>query len=127
MTQEPPPGGIVISGGTVRIGALAQGRGARAEQTVTQPAAAEDPATSPEELAGLMRGLLEALRQHEDELADSASAQEAARQAAAEIAKDSPDTSHVRRLLQKVASAVGPVSEIATAIITLERAITGMP
>lgn len=126
MTQEPQPGGIVISGGNVRIGAMAQGTGAHAEHTVTRPAAGE-PATAPGELAGLMRGLIDALRQHESELADGASAQEAADQAAAEAGKDTPDISRVRRLLKKVASAAGPVSEIAAAIITIERAITGMP
>lgn len=124
MTKDPQPGGIVISGGDVRIGALAQGSGAHAEHTVTRSAAADD---APGELAALMRGLIDALDQHEGELADSASAREAARQAEAEMAKDSPDASRVRRLLDKVAAAAGPVSAIATAIVTLERAITGMP
>lgn len=127
MTQDPQPGGIVISGGHVRIGALAQGTGAHAEQTVTQPTAAGDPATVPEDLAGLMRGLIDALREHDGELADSTGAHEAAGQAAAEIGQDSPDISRVRRLLNTVKGAAGPVSEIAAAVITLERAITGKP
>ena len=130
MTREPEQGRIVISGGNVHIGALAQGPGARASQVVGQPAADPD-ATNPdttarrEELADLMRDLLDAIRDHAGELTDEAGAQATAEEAAAELSQGSPDISRFRRLLSKLAVAAGPVSEIAAAIITVERAITG--
>jgi hypothetical protein len=143
MTQEPQPGGIVISGGNVQIGALAQGSGARASAVVAQPDPqshqASDPDPEPdrqpdlepaaerEELAGLMRDLIDALRQHAGELTDDASAQAAAEDATAELSRERPDVSRVRQLLAKVAAAAGPVSEIAAAILTVQRAITGSP
>ena len=129
MTQEPERAGIVISGGNVHIGALAQGSGARASQVVSQPAVDSDSAAGHEELADLMRDLLDVIRDHTGELTDDASAQAAAEKAAAEISteigKDNPSTSRLRQLLAKLAIAAGPVSEIAAAIITVERAITG--
>jgi hypothetical protein len=124
MTQEPEHGHIVFSGGNVHIGALAQGPGARASQVVS-PAADPDSAAQREELADLMRDLLDAIRDHAGELTDDAAAQATAQEAAAEIGKDSPDISRFRQLLSKLAIAAGPVSEIAAAIITVERAITG--
>ena len=125
MTREPEQGRIVISGGNVHIGALAQGPGARASQVVSQPAADPDAAARREELADLMRDLLDAIRDHAGELTDDAAAQATAEEAVAELGKDSPDISRFRRLLSKLAVAAGPVSEIAAAIITVERAITG--
>jgi len=125
VTQPPEPRGIVISGGTVHIGALAQGPGARASQVVSQPAAEPDSGLQREELAGLMRELLEAIRDHAGELTDEAGAQTAAEEAVAEMGSDRPDVSRVRQLLGKLAIAAGPVSEIAAAIITVERAIAG--
>ncbi|HEY5018247.1 MAG TPA: hypothetical protein VII59_15875 [Streptosporangiaceae bacterium] len=127
MTQPPEPSrGIVISGGTVHIGALAQGPGARASQVVSQPAAEPDSGAQREELAGLMRELLAAIGDHTGELADEAGAQTAAEEAAAELGEDRPDVSRVRQLLSKLAIDAGPVSEIAAAIITVERAIAGL-
>lgn len=123
MTQEPQPGGIVISGGTVRIGALAQGPGARASHVINEPA--EPSSQAHEDLAELIRELLDALREHAGELTDDASAQAAAADIATEAAKDRPNVSRIRQLLAKVGAAAGPVSEIAAAIITVERAITG--
>jgi hypothetical protein len=125
MTQEPEQGRIVFSGGNVHIGALAQGPGARASQVVSQPAADPDAAVRRDELADLMRDLLDAIRDHAGELTDEAGAQATAEEAAAELGKDSPDVSRFRQLLGKLAVAAGPVSEIAAAIITVERAITG--
>jgi hypothetical protein len=125
MTQEPEQGRIVFSGGNVHIGALAQGPGARASQVVSQQAADPDAAVRREELADLMRDLLDAIRDHAGELTDEAGAQATAEEAAAELGKDSPDVSRFRQLLGKLAVAAGPVSEIAAAIITVERAITG--
>jgi hypothetical protein len=125
MTQEPEQGRIVFSGGNVHIGALAQGPGARASQVVSQQAADPDAALRREELADLMRDLLDAIRDHAGELTDEAGAQATAEEAAAELGKDSPDVSRFRQLLGKLAVAAGPVSEIAAAIITVERAITG--
>ena len=72
-----------------------------------------------------MRDLLDAIRDHAGDLTDDAAAQATAEEAAAELTKDRPDISRFRRLLSKLAIAAGPVSEIAAAIITVERAITG--
>jgi hypothetical protein len=69
--------------------------------------------------------LLDAIRDHQDELADGAAAQATAEEAAAELAQPTPDVSRFRQLLDKLAIAAGPVSQIAAAIITVERAITG--
>jgi hypothetical protein len=125
VTREPEQGRIVISGGNVHIGALAQGPGARASQVVSQQAADAEAAARRDELADLMRDLLDAIRDHAGELADDASVQVTAEEAAAEISKPSPDIPRFRQLLSKLAIAAGPVSEIAAAIITVERAITG--
>ena len=125
MTREPEQGRIVISGGNVHIGALAQGPGARASQVVSQPATDPDAIARREELADLMRDLLDAIRDHAGELTDDAGAQATAEEAAAELGQESPDLSRFRQLLSKIAVAAGPVSEIAAAIITVERAITG--
>ena len=126
MTQEPEPGRIVFSGGNVHIGALAQGPGARASQVVSQPAVDPDSARQREELAGLVRELLDAVRDHAGELTDEAGAQTAAEEAVAELGRDRPDVSRVRQLLGKLSMAAGPVSEIAAAVITVERAIAGL-
>ena len=125
MTQEPEQSRIVISGGNVHIGALAQGPGARASQVVSQPTADPDAAARQAELADLMGELLDAIRDRQGELADPAAAQATAEEAAAELAQPTPDVSRFRQLLDKLAIAAGPVSQIAAAIITVERAITG--
>ena len=123
MTREPDgqpqQPGIVISGGTVNIGALAQGPHARASQVVRMTAEQRD------DLAAATRELLDALRQHQGELTDAQDARHAAEDAAAELAQDEPDTSRVRRLLDRVAAAAGPVAEIAAAVNAVQRAITG--
>jgi DNA invertase Pin-like site-specific DNA recombinase len=125
MRREPEPGGIVISGGNVQIGALAQGKGASASAVVAQSALDPSSAAGGEQVAGLMRDLLDALAEHASELTDDAGAQAAAEDASAELGRERPDISRVRQLLAKVASAAGPVSEIAAAIATILRAITG--
>ena len=122
--KEPQQAGIVISGGTVHIGALAQGPHASASQVV-QAAESQLAAERRDQLTGLVTELLSVLRQHQPELADEANAQAAAEEAAAELAADEPDTSRVRRLLDKVAAAAGPVAEIAAAVNAVQRAITG--
>ena len=115
---------MVISGGTVHIGALAQGPHASASQVV-QAAESQLAAERRDQLTVLVAELLSALRKHQPELADGADAQAAAEEAAAELAADEPDTSRVRRLLDKVAAAAGPVTEIAAAVNAVQRAITG--
>jgi hypothetical protein len=122
--KESQQAGIVISGGTVHIGALAQGPRARASQVVQ---AAEDQlaAERRDQLTVLVAELLSVLRQHQPELADGAKAQAAAEEAATELAADEPDTSRARRLLDKVTAAAGPVAEIAAAVNAVQRAITG--
>jgi uncharacterized protein DUF5955 len=120
VNQDPQqPAGIVISGGTVNIGALASGPNARASQVVVGSGDRRG------ELARLTQELLYVIGEHRDNLADYPAAQAAAEEASAEIEQGRPDSSRVRQLLENVATAAGPVAAIATAVSTLLRAITG--
>ena len=121
--KEPQQAGIVISGGTVHIGALAQGPHARASQVV-QAAEGQAADERRDQLTVLVAELLSVLRQHQPELSDGVSAQAAAKDAATELAADEPDTSRVRRLLDNVTSAAGPVAEVSAAVNAVQSAIT---
>jgi hypothetical protein len=124
MTEEsqPPTGGVVISGGTVKIGALAQGPHAQASyREVINPAGDER-----EDLQALMRELLAVLRQHDSDLADAPSVHAAVDDVSGELANARPDRSRIRGLLDKIAAAAGPIADIAAAVATVQRAIGGM-
>ena len=92
---------------------------------VSQPAADPDAGSRREELAPISCATCSTPSATTRELPDDAAAAATAEEAAAELSKDSPDISRFRQLLGKLALAAGPVSEIAAAIITVERAITG--
>jgi Family of unknown function (DUF5955) len=117
VSEDPQPG-IVISGGSVNIGAVALGPHARAYEVVHSP--------GDQNLVSLMHDLLATLQQHESELADHETAQAAADEVSAELDQEHPDTSRIRRLLTNVATAAGSVTEIAAAVAAVQRAITGM-
>jgi len=124
VSEDPQPG-IVISGGSVKIGAVAQGPHARAYEVVHSPG---DQISGEQRgnLVSLMHDLLATLQQHESELADHETAQAAADDVSAELDQEHPDTSRIRRLLTNVATAAGSVTEIAAAVAAVQRAITGM-
>jgi hypothetical protein len=126
VSEEPQPGGIVISGGSVEIGALAQGPHARASYEVVQSPGDQISAQQRENLASLLHDLLDVLQQQGNELPDRATVQAVVGEVSAELDQEHPDRSRVRRLLERIAAAAGPVSEIVAAVATLQRAISGM-
>lgn len=123
MTEESQrePGGIVISGGTVQIGALAQGSGAQASYRQVTDSAGWPSRQEREELDVLLQELLETLRRHDSEPAIWSAVEEVD----AELSQERPDRSRLRKLLEKVATVAGPAAEIAAAAATLGRAIAG--
>lgn len=111
MTEE--SGGIVISGGTVNIGALAQGSHAKASNRQVVNAGQD------EELRGLIQDLLAVLNEHDSEFADAP----AVHSAAGELEQAQPDRSRVRVLLDRIAAAAGPIADIAAAVAAVRQAI----
>jgi hypothetical protein len=129
--ESPPPAGIVISGGSVKIGAMAQGPHARASYKVVR--SSEDQLSGDqlsgeqrENLADLMRSLLEALRVRGGDLPDHETVQAAADEVSAELDQENPDKSRIRRLLTTAAAAAGSVTEIAAAVAAIQHAIGGL-
>jgi hypothetical protein len=115
MTEE--SGGIVISGGTVNIGALAQGAHAKASNRQVINAGPD------EHLRELIRDLLTVLREHGGELADAPAVQSASSEAAAELEQARPDRSRIRALLDRITAAAGPIADIAAAVAAVRSAI----
>jgi hypothetical protein len=111
MTEENR--GIVISGGTVNIGALAQGSHAKASNRQVVNAGPD------EDLRALIRDLLTALREHDAELTDAPAASEAAR----ELEQAQPDRSRIRALLDRITATAGPIADIAAAVAAVRSAI----
>jgi hypothetical protein len=105
--------GVVISGGTVNIGALAQGSHAQASNRQVVNAGPD------EELRGQIRDLLAALREHGGELADASAVAEAA----GELEQAQPDRSRIHALLDRITAAAGPVAGIAAAVAAVRSAI----
>lgn len=125
MSKEPQPGRIEISGGSVKIGSLAQGSHARA-YTVVHSQNDQTPGEQPESLASLMNDLLAALQQHSSNLPGHETAQAAADQISTELGQEHPDMSRIRKLLASIATAAGPVTAIAAAVAAVQQAISGM-
>jgi hypothetical protein len=127
VNEDPQIAGIVISGGTVGIGALAQGPHARASYNIEQPPAEQLSGDQRENLSNLMLALLDSLGQHKTELRDQTAIQAMADEVSAELDQNHPDKSRVSRLLTAIASAVGPVTEIATAVTAMLKAVGAIP
>jgi hypothetical protein len=122
---QPPVGGVVISGGTVKIGALAQGSHAQASnREIIHLPAGELTAEERENLQGLIRALLAVLRQHGAEFASAI--QPTVDEMSSELDQERPDRPRIRRLLDKIAAAAAPIADIATAVATVQRALSGM-
>jgi hypothetical protein len=127
MTEDPqPPAGIVISGGDVQIGAVAQGHKARASyRQVSEPAQWRPSDAERDELAALLLELHRAVQLREAELADPPAVNAAIEEVSAELGKERPERSRVRSALARIAATAGPAVEIAAAAATLGRAIAG--
>ena len=126
MSEKPQPGGIVISGGDVTIGAVAQGPHAHASYKDVHSPDDQISGEQREILVGLVQYLLATLQQHGTELPDHEAIQAAADDVSAELDQEHPDRSRIRRLLTSVATAAGSITEIAAAVAAVQRAIGGM-
>jgi hypothetical protein len=128
MTEKPKaePNSVVIKGGDVRVGAFAQGSGAKASYRQDAPAASWEPSSQErDELQVLLRELHQAMLRQEAALSDALTVREAVEKVSAELQRKQPDRSRLRRQLAKIATAAGPAVEIAAAAATLGRAIAG--
>jgi hypothetical protein len=125
VSEEPPPGGIEIRGGSIEIGALAQGPHSRASYKLVDSQGDQIPGEQREKLASLVHDLLATLQQHGNDLWDYETAQAAAYQISAELDHEHPDMSRIRRLLTDVATAAGQVAAIAAAVAAVQQAISG--
>jgi hypothetical protein len=107
--------GISITGGTVNAGAMAAGDHAKATTTTQQP-----PAASLDDLRNEMAALVDAIREHAARLADGEQAVAVAEDAQHELAKPAPDKHTLLATLQKLASGVGSIGSLATAVAAIE-------
>jgi hypothetical protein len=110
--------GISITGGTVNAGAMAAGDHAKATTTTTHQVSA----ASLEELRNEMAALVDAIRASAARLADGEQAVTVAEDAQRELAKPAPDKHTLLATLQKLASGVGSIGSLATAVAAIEHA-----
>jgi hypothetical protein len=113
--------GISISGGTVNAGAMAAGDHAKATNTTQQA-----PASSLDDLRAEMADLVDAIRAHTMRLADGEETVALAENAQYELAKATPDRHALLATLQKLASGVGSVASLATAVTAIEHAAAAL-
>jgi hypothetical protein len=99
--------GIVVSGGALRAGQLAVGRGA----SVTVGAAGTDP-----EVIRRLDALLELVEQHAAALSDPAAVRSTAEVLRDEVTKPKPNRITVRGLLAGLTEAVGTVTPLLSAV-----------
>jgi hypothetical protein len=106
--------GIVVSGGRLEAGALAVGRGARAQQA---------PVEAVPELTELLRRLTRAIEQHAAELPHAPELLAATETVAREVARPQPNRLTVRALLAGIAEAAGGIAGITTAVTAIGAAL----
>jgi hypothetical protein len=109
--------GISITGGTVNAGAMAAGDHAKATTTTHQL-----PAASLDDLRFEMTALVDAIRSNAARLADGEQAVTVAEDAQRELAKPAPDKHTLFTTLQNLASGVGSIGSLATAVAAIEHA-----
>ena len=102
--------GVYVSGGNVQIGQLAQGDGARAEQTI-HPAAPQG-AGDWAQLAGQAEALALAIGNSAARLEEAAAAVRAARELAGEAVKREPQPAKARGLVDRLLSACAPAADL---------------
>jgi len=113
--------GIVITGGTVNADAMAAGEKSTA-QSVTQIG------TTPslDNARSQMADLVEAVRARAAALEDGDQSLTVAKLAQRELAKQRPDKRSFLGLLESLASGVGSVTSLATAVTAIQQAVTAV-
>jgi translation initiation factor 2B subunit (eIF-2B alpha/beta/delta family) len=115
---DPPNEGIQISGGTVTVGAMAVGTGARAYNV-----AKELRDRGQDEVAQRLEELVRQLEAHADQVPDIDSLRGATRTVTDELAKDQPNKMTINSVLSGIADSVRSVSGLATAADALFEAV----
>jgi hypothetical protein len=113
--------GIRIGGSaTVNAGAMAAGKGARAEGSIHYSAV---PLTDLEELRNALSSLVEQLRASPAGVNDPDSLAEAAESAQREALKERPNKHVLGRLLQAIMAGVENSATLASAVLTIQHAV----
>ena len=110
--------GISITGGTVNAGAMAAGHGARATNTTSQPRVSLD------NLRREMASLVDLVQTYAAQLGDGQQTITVAAEAQQELAKGSPDKRRFLTTLERLASGVGSVGSLATAVAAIQQTAT---
>jgi hypothetical protein len=114
--------GIVISGGVVTVGgSMAAGPQARAYTVIKGQPIGDSP-----EVQELLRALEASLRDHAQELTDSAAALTQLRALSDELKQDEPQGSRLSGLLNGLKDNVGAVASIMTNVAALEHLLVGL-
>ncbi|MEU4424105.1 hypothetical protein AB0F81_26045 [Actinoplanes sp. NPDC024001] len=114
--------GIIVTGGRIDAGALAVGRGARAEQVVHQ-AATDLAARGQAELAQALEELIRRIDEHAAQLANAGELKESAQVVAEELTRDEPNRTTVTGVLAGIAESVKSVAGVAAAAQALVQAV----
>ena len=125
MTDERTNQGIIITGGKVDVGAMAAGPNAQAISNVHSASEALA-ARGQTELAERIEELLQALREHEAELADRDAAFQLTDRIAQELEREQPDKPTVEGFLARLAASAGSVASITNAVGALSHAVTAL-
>ncbi|SRR6266702_2588869 len=112
--------GISITGGTVNAGAMAAGQNATATNVT------ETSTVSLDDLRSQMAALVDAVRAQAPSLKDGEQSVTVAEVAQRELAKQSPDKHTFLGLLQSLASGVGSVATLGTAVAAIQQAATAL-
>jgi hypothetical protein len=125
MSDDRGNEGIIISGGTVQVGAMAAGRNARAVNNV-ESASAALATRGQAELAEKLDELLQVIRKHEAELPDRDEALELTGRVAEELEREQPDKPTVESFLARLAASAGSATTIVNAVTTLSHAVIAL-
>ena len=108
--------GISITGGTVNAGAMAAGHDASATNTTQQA-----PTVSLDDIRREMATLVDVVRASASQLGDGHRAVAMAEDAQQELAKSAPNKHTLLATLQKLASGVGSVGSLASAVAVIQQ------
>ncbi|MFE9770613.1 DUF5955 family protein [Streptomyces sp. NPDC005931] len=123
IRQDPPVNnGVMISGGTHHVGNQAVGQGARAYSGSVsfQPGDAE-------RTAALLAEVERLLEEHRAELADPAATAREVRRLREELEEREPQSTVLRRALDRLTEFVQPVAPLAVAVGQLAQSVQGFP
>lgn len=110
--------GISMSGGTIRAGALAVGRGASAHNVATDLTA-----RGHADVAQRLEDLVRQLEAHADEVPDIEMVRDATRTVTDELAKERPNKMTLVGVLSGIAEAIGFAGGLATGVAALLDAV----